>query len=256
MPDADLLRRLHRNVMTVSGINGRVPGGRLRDEGGELFYSASGDWPVFNGMFRVPGCAPPAETLDRAEAFFADRGGGFAVYVHPDDGELQAAALARGYAEVLAHYPEMICRAPLDPIAADVRPVETVDDAAAYWAVCDAAYPSIGMPPGSFTAALPPELLLGDGVEACLGWRGGMPVACASVWFAEGIGMIGWVGATPEARGHGLGAAVTVWATNRAFAGGAEVAALQASVMGEPVYLRLGYEPVYSYRLLARAPAG
>ena len=39
-------------------------------------------------------------------------------------------------------------------------------------------------------------------------------------------------------------------ATNEAFARGAQVASLQASVMGEDIYRRLGYEELFSYRLL------
>ena len=56
-----------------------------------------------------------------------------------------------------------------------------------------------------------------------------------------------WVGTVPSARGLGLGALVTTWVTNLAFDRGASSVNLQASPMGEPVYLRLGYETIFHY---------
>jgi GNAT superfamily N-acetyltransferase len=250
MADPALHARLHRNVMAVSALNGEAPDGIADWRDGELLYSASRSAPFLNGVFRDGPGRDPAALLDRAEAFYADRGAGFLVYVAPDDDALDDAALAAGLAVVLPHYPEMVCRAPLPVLAGDVRPVADRDAAAAYWRICDAAYQSVGVPPGTFTATLAPEMLLRDGVEACVVWAGGRPAACASIWMAEGIGMVGWVGALPDARGQGLAAAATVWATNRAFALGADVAALQASAMGEPLYERLGYEHAYAYRIL------
>jgi GNAT superfamily N-acetyltransferase len=250
MADTDLLARLHRNLMTVSALNGAIPGGRLDERDGEVLYSASADAPFLNGVLREPPFGDARALLERAGAFFADRGESFTVYVHPGDPELGETAIDMGLVELVHRYPEMICRSPLPEVTGTLGRVESVEDAAAYWAICDEAYPSLGIPHGSFTRTCPPELLLGDMAEACLGYTDGRPVACASVWMAEGVGMVGWVGTLPEARKRGLAAAVTVWATNRAFALGADVAALQASVMGEAIYARLGYEVVYDYRIL------
>jgi GNAT superfamily N-acetyltransferase len=251
MTDADLLARLHRNVMEVSALNGLLPDGVLERPNGAVLYSPAPDAAFFlNGVFREPGRGDAHALLERAQELFGDRG--FVVYLHPDDPDLARAAKDARLIELVPHYPEMVCPAPLVLPAGDLRPVTTEEDAAAYWAVCDAAYPSVGMPEGTFVETFPPEMLLADGVEACLGYANNVAVACASVWMAEGIGMVGWVGTLPAARSRGLGAAVTVWATNRAFALGADVAALQASSMGEPIYQRLGYEQAYSYRIVGR----
>ena len=66
----------------------------------------------------------------------------------------------------------------------------------------------------------------------------------------HGVAGIYWVGSLDEARGRGLGRAVTAAATNAGFDLGAEVASLQASPMGGPVYLAMGFETIYDYRLL------
>lgn len=78
----------------------------------------------------------------------------------------------------------------------------------------------------------------------------GEPVGVAMTIVSHGIAGIYWVGSLAEARGRGIGRAVTAAATNAGFELGAELASLQASPMGEPVYRAMGYETIYSYRLL------
>ncbi len=58
----------------------------------------------------------------------------------------------------------------------------------------------------------------------------------------------------PTARTAGLGALVTIRATNLAFEHGASSCTLQASPMGEPLYRRLGYETIYHYGEFVRWP--
>jgi GNAT superfamily N-acetyltransferase len=250
MADAELHARLHRNAMEVSSWNGDAPAGIVEFSDGELLYSAAPTVQFLNGVFRDGRKGDPAALIERARDFFADRGNGFLIYVHPDDEELDEAARAAGLPEALGRYPEMVCRAPLPPLPGDVRRVSSADDAATYWRICDDAYPSLGVPPGTFTTAYSPDNLLRPEVEACVAFHDGRAVACASIWMAEGLGMVGWVASLPAARGRGLAAAATVWATNRAFELGGDVAALQASPMGEPVYERLGYEHAYAYRIM------
>jgi hypothetical protein len=56
-----------------------------------------------------------------------------------------------------------------------------------------------------------------------------------------------WVGTVPAARGKGLAELCTRAAGNAGFDMGARIASLQASVMGEPVYLKMGYVEVTRY---------
>jgi predicted acetyltransferase len=66
---------------------------------------------------------------------------------------------------------------------------------------------------------------------------------------SHGVAGIYWVGSLEQARGKGLGRAVTAAATNAGFELGAEIASLQASPMGKPIYEAMGYETVFDYRL-------
>jgi GNAT superfamily N-acetyltransferase len=251
MTDSDLAARVHRNLMDVTSWMAVD----AEQSDGELLMASPSELPFLNIAMREASDAPAADFLARAREFFFSRGRGFVVYSHPADPALDSAAGAAGLFEVMARYPEMVCRAPLPALAGDVQRVTYAEDAAAYWAICDEAYPSLGMPPGVFTETFAPEDLLRPEIRACLG-RGpdGRPVACALVSVTGDVGMVGWVGALPEARGRGLAAACTVWATTEAFAAGADVASLQASVMGEPIYERLGYEHLFAYRLLGAMP--
>ena len=256
MDDAELRALVHRNLMTVNSWVGEDDGGGVDRRDGELLFAASSSMPFLNGVMREGPGGDAAALIRRAKDFFFGQGRGFVVFTPPGDPELEEAARADGLIEVLDRYPEMVCRTPLAELPAELREVETLDEAATYWRVCDAAYPSIGMPEGMFTDAFGPELLLDDArTGACLALGDqGAPQACACIFMADGVGMVGWVAALPEARGRGLAAAATVWATNQAFRRGAAVASLQASTMGEDIYRRLGFEELYRYRLYGAMP--
>lgn len=70
----------------------------------------------------------------------------------------------------------------------------------------------------------------------------GQPVATANLVFYAGVAGIYTVSTLPEARGRGIGGAITSHALLRARDLGYRVAALGASEMGYPVYLRLGFQ--------------
>ena len=256
MADTELRALVHRNLMTVSSWVGEGEGGAIDRRDGELFFAGSSSVPFLNGVMREGPGGDAAALLDRAKDFFFSRNRGFVLYTHPGDPELEEAARAAAMFVVVDRYPDMVCPQPLPELEADLRHVETVEDAATYWRICDLAYPSIGFPEGMFSDAFEPELLLDDErAAACLAQGDdGTPQAGATVYMADGACMIGWVAALPEARGRGLAAASTVWATNEGFRRGAAVASLQASEMGEDIYRRLGYEELYSYRLYGAMP--
>jgi len=253
------LRLVHRNLMDVNVLGAEGSGGMVHIDGEELFFASSSPAPFLNGVMREAPGGDADELLSRARSFFFERGRGFVVFAWPGDPELERAALVAGMHPVLERYPEMVCRSPLEQLPGDVRGVADVEDAAAYWRICDEAYPSIGFPPDLFTKTFPPELLLDpDRVWGCVARQDGRPAACASLWLTAGVesvvGFIGWVAALPEARGRGLAAACTVEATNRAFELGADIVSLQASPMGEPIYRSLGYEELFAYRLMGAMP--
>ena len=116
------------------------------------------------------------------------------------------------------------------------------------------AYATYGLPPETMAELCDRPVALVDDPAAhlVLARRGPEPIATAMVYESDGVAGVQWVGTVPDARTRGLGALVTTWVTNLAFDRGASSVNLQASPMGEPVYLRLGYETIYHYREYVR----
>jgi GNAT superfamily N-acetyltransferase len=254
--DRRLAELVHGNLMQVNAWMADASHGAVVLEHGELLFASRSAMPFLNGVMRESLGGDPGALLHRARSFFhEERERGFVAFAWPGDPDLEEAALAAGMFPVLDRYPEMVCRSPLEVLPGDVRAVSDVEEGAAYWSICDEAYPSIGFPPGLFTEAFAPQDLLDEQrVCAYVAHKEERPVACASVWLTGGVGFVGWVAAVPEARGEGLAAACTVLATNKAFELGAEIASLQASPMGEEIYRRLGYEDLFAYRVLGAMP--
>jgi GNAT superfamily N-acetyltransferase len=62
------------------------------------------------------------------------------------------------------------------------------------------------------------------------------------------VAWIGWVATRQQFRGRGLGRLATAAATRAGFTLGAKFASLEATTMGVPVYLRLGFREIVRYR--------
>lgn len=240
------------------------PGVELEVADGWLFGAGRFPHPVIsNGAFRADDELDPGDFLERAKAFFAARGRGFALWARTglaEDRELLAVAEGAGL-RVVHEMPDMVLDRRLEveepPAGAALRRVTSPDDAAGFWQVAAAAYVSNGFPPETFSYYEDHNGLWADNVAAFLAHVDGRPAAIAMTIVSHGVAGIYWVGTTEEARGRGLARGLTVAAVNAGFELGAESASLQASAMGEPVYRRLGFETIFDYRLLMQsAPKG
>jgi GNAT superfamily N-acetyltransferase len=86
-----------------------------------------------------------------------------------------------------------------------------------------------------------PELAPRAGRHQFLARLAGRPVAVASLFDVEGLAWVTNIGTVPDARGMGIGAAVTTRTLVMAAEHGHARAWLAASAMGTPVYRRLGF---------------
>jgi hypothetical protein len=153
----------------------------------------------------------------------------------------------RGFARI--GHPPLMFRAAggTAPLADDLRIVEVKDDdgLADFERTLIEAYPAPEMQPwvrGSFLDAR----VLGTAWRFFVGYRDGQPVATAAAYVTGAITMIEMVAVRPEARGGGVGAAITAAAT---LTEPSLPAALIASDLGRPTYDRLGYLPLTRYSL-------
>src|SRR5205085_8741874 len=93
-----------------------------------------------------------------------------------------------------------------------------------------------------------PELLRMPGIRTYVGEVDGEPVTTGLGYtFGDSVGIFNI--ATPTAhRGLGYGSAVTMRAVHDGFQNGARWAWLQSSPLGGPVYEKLGFKTVESWR--------
>jgi hypothetical protein len=260
LDDATLARLGHLNLAEFGRESSRwSEEGQLVEEGGVLLVATGSDFPVLcNGVSRLDDRLDPDAVLDRADRWFGALGRGYTVMARDleVDRDLIDAALARGLHE-LHSSPEMVCRQRLDdrdaPDGVELRWVRDDDGVRDFIAVNSAAYGSLGMPAEVMPAVITPARMATDRyLQTVVAYVDGQPMAAAQTLLSHGIAGVYWVGTVEAGRGKGLGETVTRAVTNRAFDLGAAANTLQASPMGEPIYLRMGYETLYRYRTICR----
>ena len=254
-------RNAHLNLVDSSRqLFEMDPGAEIESGTGWVLGAGRSTHPVIsNAAFRVDDDLDPGELLERARTFFSRRDRGFAIWARSaeEDRDLIAAAKRDGLKEVYA-MPEMLLPARAaeqpPPDGAELRRVVSAADATDYWRVATSAYASNGFPPEVFAFYESHDGFAADNLAAFLAHVDGRPAAIAMTIVSHGVAGIYWVGTTGEARGRGLGHTLTATAVNAGFDMGAEIASLQASPMGEPIYRRMGFETIFDYRLLMWAP--
>jgi hypothetical protein len=258
----DTARAAHLNLIDSSRQLFELDSGAaLEDEGRWLLGAGRHSHPtITNTAFRRDDAADAGELIARAREFFGERKRGFSVFTRAgerEDEDLAAAAADSGLNPVY-EMPEMVCAGRVEqrPLAAGaaLRRVETAEQAADYWKVTAAAFVSLQFPPELFGHYDDSEGFLAPNIAAFLGHLDGEPASAAMAIVNNGVAGIYWVGTIEAARGRGLAWATTAAATNAGLELGAEIASLQASHMGEPLYERMGYETLYPYRLFMAPP--
>ncbi len=253
----DELRRAHRNLVDSSRQFFELdPDAAIEAKPGWLFGAGSATHPVIsNGAFRRADDVDAAELIARASEFFGAKDRRFSVWVkagQSEDDDLAAAAEAAGF-EAVYEMPEMVLRKRPEPPAlapgAELRKLEELDQATDFWRVAIESYADIGFPPEIFSGYTNHAGLLAENVAAFIAYLDGEPVSIAMTIVSDAVAGIYWVGSRKQARGRGLGRAVTTAATAAGFDLGANVASLQASPMGKPIYLAMGYEVAFDYRM-------
>jgi GNAT superfamily N-acetyltransferase len=253
--------RVHLNLIDSSRQLFELdPGASVEAGSGWLLGAGSSSHPVIsNAAFRGDDSLDAGEFIARARDFFDARGRGFSVWIRGDQREDQdlAAAVAAAGLQLVYAMPEMVLEAPVDelplPSGAELRQISEAGQAEDYWRIATASYASLGFPAEVFGWYSNHAGLLAENVAAFIAYLDGEPVSIAMTIVSHGIAGIYWVGSLEQARGKGLGRAVTAAATNAGFALGAQVASLQASPMGKPIYEAMGYETVFDYRLFMSA---
>jgi ribosomal protein S18 acetylase RimI-like enzyme len=256
--DDDVAASCHANCIEYARESARRSGaaGEIAELGGVLLYATASDFPVMaNGAFRLDPAVPAAQVIDVADAWFAERGRGWSLGTTSwadGDQDLIDAAIARGLVTT-TDMAAMVCDERLaDAVPSDdaieLRQLVGDDDSAAFVAMSDRAYTSLGLPEGVLAAMSPPPMRTEPPHLVTVGaFQGDDLVSGAQVALSHGIAGVYCVGTAETARGRGLAELVTRAVTNIGFDAGAALVTLQASPMGDAIYRRMGYRELYRY---------
>ena len=121
--------------------------------------------------------------------------------------------------------------------------IRVVDDEESLHTWSKAFLNGYGLPPDweSITFDLWMQLGLDLPIRNYLGYLNGDPVSTSTVFYGGGVAGIYCVATLPEARGKGIGAALTLKPLQDAREMGYRVGVLQSSEMGYKLYQRLGF---------------
>ncbi len=240
LPD-DLRTLVRAPLRTPSPLQRYYPGYVRHVVHDDLVLIADGGTgPDFNCV-AVLGPLSPAQVFTRADAFFA--GTGYSVLIESEVAQpMEDALRAAGWhldeeepALVLTPIPVPL-PAPLTNLT--IRPVTTETGFADFIGVTKT--PSRYVP--SLAAATDPAVTL------LVGYRDGAPVATARIACYGAVAEVTGVVTVPAIRRQGIGTAMTWAAIEESVRRGCTAITLTASTMGYPVYLRMGFVPVCTYR--------
>lgn len=209
--------------------------------------AAGGAGPAFNYAL-VLGPMQAEPLLARAAQFFD---GPFAIVLEVGTcGELEAQLLLRRWSldeeEPALVLPRLSVAAPPPPPELSVRLVVDETGLRDFRSVSGSG-PSV-VP--SLAAAIDPDVAL------FCGYCDGVAVASSRLVCLGDIAEIAGVVTIPERRDRGFGTALTWAAVQEGARRGCRAAALTATPIGYPVYLRMGFQPVATYRTYLPPMAG
>ncbi|MCG5468027.1 GNAT family N-acetyltransferase [Micromonospora sp. LAH09] len=204
---------------------------------------------TLNGVLRVAGRTPPDALLEARRRL---HGVPRVWWVGPDSDTGTADGLVALGATEVARLPIMtmaIGEAAEVPTPAGLHVTETTDLASFVPAYARVS----GIPAEGVAATIEREkAFTGDGTVIRLVGRldDGRVAGTAVAWLSHGLVTLYFVGTQPEQRRRGIGAAMTGAVLDLARERGVRTAALTSSPVGEPVYRRLGFQPVGEFRVL------
>jgi len=253
MSQPDFATLAHGCLAEALKATARRCGGKILEEDGLLLVSGRHPCPIFvNSALRTGGLAA-GEAFGRAAAFFREIGNEYEFWIREgEDDDLLAAAAQSGMqfsAELRGMVLDEPPEAPQLPAGVEVRRVESGQGFPDFREVAAQGFRDEA--PGCYDLVLSvfsePASVCAPDSSAFVVYVDGLPVSTAFMMLKHGIAWIGWVATRPEARGRGCGRLATIAAVRAGFALGATLASLEATRMGVPVYLRLGFREIIRY---------
>lgn len=210
-----------------------------------VLMSSGGAGPESN-VAAVLGPMPPEHVFTRADAFFGPEGYALAVEVGAAP-TLEAHVVSHGW-HLDEEEPSLVLTpVPANPPSPLGLSIRSVADAAGFDDFLVVSEDARRWVP-SLAAALDPAVAL------FVGYINGEPVATSRLTCLGEVGDINGVVTLPAQRRQGIGTAMTWAACAEGVRRGCAAMTLTASAMGYPVYVRMGFVPVCTYRTYMPPP--
>lgn len=228
-------------------------GSPVSDTGRVLCVSTGAPVAFLNIAFVTRPLGDPERELTAAMAFFDELGLPFVVRVREGvDPAAEAAAEALGmpYSDTvpgMALFP--VGPPPANPPGLRIERAGDRAGLAAFQRVMAAGF---GMPIDIARRLITLATLDVPGIECYLGYVDGEPVTSSTLCRTGRTAGVYNVATIESHRKRGLGEAMTWHAVTRGAQAGCDVAILQASEMGRPIYERMGFRLVAPYRTFHR----
>jgi hypothetical protein len=254
MNEQEILARADANYFhSMRTFAAQIDTGEVRERGGLLIVATGLPVPMLNIAFVMRPLADAAALLSEAVAYFDGRRLPFLVRLRESVHEQsERAAEAVG----LSHFPEPLPGMVLYPIpeatASQQLEVRRVNDLPSLVQYADVLARGFGMAPELGRAFASPAMLSLTDVSLYTGFVDGEAVATSALFMSHGVAGVYNVSTIDAYRRRGIGEAITWRAVMDGAAAGCRMSSLQASDMGRPVYERMGFRTVASYKTYLR----
>ena len=255
MSDEELIAGCDHNYFEAWRLlAGASNDGIVQEADGVLVAAPGGTIVWLNIVFVTRPLPDPPAQLARAFARLDERGMPFLLRIREGlDEASERAAEAQGL-----RYTDSIpgmALAPMPPPAAqppDGLMIRPVTDAATFDPLVNIVASTFDIDPGACRQVLTPRLVELPNAHWYLGYVDGTPVASSALITTGDVAGVHYVGTLESHRRRGFGEAMTRHAVDEGARAGCRSSTLQASAMGQPVYERMGFRVVTSYKTFAR----
>ena len=226
----------------------------IAEQGDILFVCGASTFPAVNFAIRVgrQSLTPPELLISQAKEFFARRKRSFTIIVRTHIDQDLLAKCEELKLTKISNTPGMFIEKMLEekplPDGVTLKHVTNKSMVNDFAEVVALSYMSLGMPEEAGRSVFSnPNAFLVPHLYAVVAYKDNKPASCALALMSHSIAGIYYVGTVEAFRGMGLAGQCVRAVGNTAFQFGARCVILQASIYGEPVYKRMGYQEFTRY---------
>ena len=242
------------NAMVVAAVGS---GGRVEHFPGVTCVRTAFPLSDFNSAFITEKAGVEPDILNRVCGFFDGLKSEWRLVVPPSVAEVFWDIPKRVPVTQWRREPEMILTSQFTsiwamPLDLEIQAVRDIGQLQSW-----ARTSSLGFETGDasfFDLFVKPENLAIKDTTMYIGTSDGKPVATSLLNISDNVAGIYAVCTLREFRGRGFGAAMTAFAVNDGFSKGCDLASLQSSPYGAPVYFKLGFRYVFDYQCWVVSP--